>query len=107
MLKSKLVTFLLCWFLGGLGIHRFYVGKVGTGILWLFTGGLFGVGTFIDMVLILLNSFRDKMGNPLNNDIPTFVIVLLFLLWLVILAILAFTGILFDISGAIMGAIFG
>lgn len=107
MLKSKLVTFLLCWFLGGLGIHRFYVGKVGTGILWLFTGGLFGVGTFIDMVLILLNSFRDKMGNPLNNDIPTFVIVLLFLLWLVILAILGFTGILFDISGAIMGAIFG
>ncbi|MBQ3755018.1 MAG: TM2 domain-containing protein, partial [Clostridia bacterium] len=38
--KSRLVATLLCFFLGGLGIHRFYVGKVGTGILYLFTGGL-------------------------------------------------------------------
>lgn len=42
--KSKTTALLLCIFLGGLGVHRFYVGKGGTGILYLFTAGLFGIG---------------------------------------------------------------
>ena len=60
--KSGVVALLLCFFLGVLGVHRFYVGKVGTGVLWLFTGGCFGVGVFIDFILILVGSFKDKEG---------------------------------------------
>ena len=41
--KSRLIALLLCIFVGGLGIHRFYVGKIGTGVLWLLTAGCFGI----------------------------------------------------------------
>lgn len=63
--KSKWVAFFLCLFLGWCGAHRFYVGKAGTGILYLFTGGLFGIGLVIDFIMILLGGFRDKFGQPL------------------------------------------
>ena len=63
--RSRLIALLLCVFLGYLGAHRFYVGKIGTGILWLITGGLFGVGYVIDAVLIAAGSFRDHLGLPL------------------------------------------
>ena len=65
--KSWLVTLLLCLFLGGLGIHRFYVGKVGTGIRWRLPGGLLGFGALIDLIMILLNKFTDKQGRPLQK----------------------------------------
>jgi TM2 domain-containing membrane protein YozV len=60
--KSKLVAALLCLFLGYLGIHRFYVGKVGTGILWLVTGGIAGIGVIVDFIMILVGSFTDSEG---------------------------------------------
>lgn len=65
--KSKIVALLLCIFLGGLGIHRFYVGKIGTGILYLFTGGLFGIGWIIDIIFIAIGSFKDKFDLPLRQ----------------------------------------
>ena len=51
--KNKWVAFLLCLFLGYLGAHKFYEGKTGTGILYLFTFGLFGIGWFIDCIALL------------------------------------------------------
>ena len=60
--KSRWVALALCFFLGGLGVHRFYVGKIGTGILYLCTAGLFGIGWIIDFFSILFGHFRDKYG---------------------------------------------
>lgn len=60
--KSRLAALLLCIFLGTLGVHRFYVGKIGTGVLWLFTLGCFGIGWLIDVILIACGSFSDSAG---------------------------------------------
>ena len=51
--KNWLATLLLCLFLGGIGVHRFYVGKVGTGILQLITLGGCGIWTLIDLIMII------------------------------------------------------
>ncbi len=56
------MTLLLCVFLGGIGGHRFYVGKIGTGILMLLTGGGFGLWWLIDLIMIIVGSFTDKDG---------------------------------------------
>ena len=63
--KSKTTALLLCIFLGGLGVHRFYVGKIGTGIVWLLTGGVLGIGWLIDIIMIAVGKFKDKQGNIL------------------------------------------
>lgn len=63
--KSKVVALVLCFLLGLLGVHRFYVGKIGTGIIQLLTGGGLGIWTLIDFVMILLGKFTDKNGNQL------------------------------------------
>ena len=60
--KSRLVALLLCWFLGYLGVHRFYVGKVGTGVLMFFTLGGFGIWYLIDLIMIVMGTFRDANG---------------------------------------------
>lgn len=58
---------LLCFFLGFLGVHRFYVGKVGTGILMILTFGGFGIWTLVDFIMIVVGSFTDKQGLPLQR----------------------------------------
>ena len=65
--KDWLVTLLTCLFIGGLGIHRFYVGKMGTGILWLLTLGLFGIGSLIDLILIISGRFTDADNKVVKN----------------------------------------
>jgi len=65
-MKNKTTALLLCIFLGGLGIHRFYVNKIGTGIIWLLTGGVFGIGWLVDIIMIATGSFKDKEGKDLK-----------------------------------------
>ena len=65
--KSRTVAAVLAFFLGVLGVHRFYVGKVGTGVAQLLTGGGVGVWTLVDFIMILVGSFKDKEGQTLVN----------------------------------------
>lgn len=60
--KNFVATILLCFFLGGLGVHRFYVGKIGTGILQIVTLGGLGVWVLIDLIMIGTGNFKDKDG---------------------------------------------
>jgi TM2 domain-containing membrane protein YozV len=65
--KSKTAAFLLCLFFGLFGVHRFYVGKFGTGLLWAFTGGLFVFGWIVDLVAIASGTFADSYGFQLKR----------------------------------------
>lgn len=66
--KSRLAAALLAFFLGTLGIHRFYVGKIGTGVAIILTiGGFFGIWPLIDFIMILVGSFKDKEERYLAN----------------------------------------
>ncbi len=65
--KKRLVAFVLCFFLGWLGVHRFYVGKVGTAILQIFTLGGLGIWALVDTIMILVGTFKDKQGRKLED----------------------------------------
>ncbi len=60
---SKVAAILITFFLGGLGIHRFLAGKIGTGIIWLITGGVFGIGWLVDLIKVILGKFTKKDGS--------------------------------------------
>ena len=60
--KSFVTTLVLAVILGGLGVHRFYVGKIGTGILMFLTLGGLGIWSLIDLIVIALQKFKDSKG---------------------------------------------
>ena len=66
--KGFVPTILLCLILGVFGAHRFYVGKVGTGIIQLVTLGGLGIWSFIDLIMIIVGKFEDKQGYVVKNS---------------------------------------
>ena len=60
--KSFVATLILCLLLGGFGVHRFYVGKVGTGVLMLLTLGGLGIWALLDLIRIAIQKFEDGDG---------------------------------------------
>ncbi|CUB05047.1 TM2 domain-containing protein [Marinomonas fungiae] len=65
--KGFVPTLLLCFFLGGLGAHRFYAGKIVTGILMLITLGGLGIWTIVDFVMIATGNFKDVFGRRIKS----------------------------------------
>ena len=65
--QNWLITLLLCFFVGCLGVHRFYVGKTGTGIIQLITFGGCGIWTLIDFIMICIGNFTDCEGNVIKS----------------------------------------
>ncbi|MBC8257727.1 MAG: TM2 domain-containing protein [SAR324 cluster bacterium] len=65
-MKSKLTAILLCFFLGGLGIHRFYLGYTLIGVLQLLTLGGLGIWAIIDLVRLIIGKLADAEGNDLS-----------------------------------------
>lgn len=63
--KSFMITWILSLLLGGLGVDRFYLGKIGTGIAKLLTAGGFGIWSIVDLIITLTGNARDKQGQPL------------------------------------------
>ena len=99
--KEFLTVWLLSVLLGFLGVDRFYVGKIGTGVLKLLTWGGYGIWTLIDIIFVLTNQTKDKQGNPLNSTpqqrklaawltIPLIIVELF--IFLILLAMSAATG---------------
>ena len=66
--KSWVVTALLCMFLGSMGIHRFYTGRIISGIFQFLTFGGFGIWTLIDLIMIYTDSFTDGLNMPLTRE---------------------------------------
>lgn len=60
--RNKVVMIILWFFLGVIGAHHFYAGRIGMGLLYLFTGGLCGIGLLVDLILILTGNYRDCEG---------------------------------------------
>lgn len=61
---NKTAAILIAFFLGGLGVHRFMAGKIGTGIIWLLTDGCFGIGWLVALIQVCTGKFTTKDGAP-------------------------------------------
>jgi restriction system protein len=65
--KKKGTALILCLLFGWLGFHQFYVGRIGKGLLYMCTMGLFFIGVVLDFISILMGNFRDNVGVPLRE----------------------------------------
>lgn len=65
--RKQVIAIVLSIFLGPMGVDRFYMGRIGTGVLKLLTLGGFGIWTFIDWILIATNNLKDGEGKYLQS----------------------------------------
>lgn len=63
--QSRIIAFLLCLFFGLLGFHRFYTGSIFLGFLYLLTGGILGIGVFLDLIWLLCGTYKNGRGQYL------------------------------------------
>lgn len=108
--KSAGVTLLLCLLFGMLGFHRFYVGKIGTGILMLITLGGLGIWVLIDLILIVSNKFDDKEGRTLTlmhkpSPIKKALLIIATILSWIILLIGTFLAFVFYLTSGIVDVV--
>ena len=61
--EKLIITLVLCFFFGVWGVHKFYEKKIGMGILYLFTFGLFGIGWFVDMITLIIRLIQNLSNN--------------------------------------------
>ncbi|MBR49725.1 MAG: hypothetical protein CL734_05865 [Chloroflexi bacterium] len=66
--KNFVAALILCILLGSLGIHRFYAGRIVTGILMILTLGGLGIWTLIDIIMIATGSFKDSQGLKIKSS---------------------------------------
>ena len=64
--KTFIATLILAVLLGTIGVHRFYVGKIGTGVLMLLTAGGLGLWWIIDIIMIATSNFKDKQDKTIT-----------------------------------------
>lgn len=67
--KDWFTTLLLCLFLGVLGVHRFYTGHVGIGIVQVLTMGGCGIWALVDLIMLAMGKFTDSEGRPLDRRV--------------------------------------
>jgi len=67
MTKSKWIAIILCIFLGFLGVHRFYERKIASGVLYLFTLGLFGLGIIVDLIILCMQPSDSYDGGRIDS----------------------------------------
>lgn len=65
--ENPTLELVLCIFLGIFGVHKFYEGKTGLGLVYLFTGGLFGIGWMIDIVILFIAVLNEKPSKPVTE----------------------------------------
>ena len=65
--RNFVVAVLLCLFFGSMGIHRFYAGRIGSGVAMLLTLGGLGVWTLVDFIMLVCGSFKDRDGKSIKS----------------------------------------